>query len=302
MSNRKMQRIKTFGRWFFLLAIPAVVGFFSICCYMDRTRIDMNRKTYLPQWDSVSTSQWQALAQKKIFFAHMSVGNNILDGAQAVLQNHPDVFLAVTRTSDPADMHLPALYHTEELGHNAEPFLKIDSFRSIVDRIQSACPDIVLMKFCYVDIASGSDVAAVFSAYQKTMSEMKSRMPDTLFLHCTVPLESPQLSMKRRCKEIIKACLGRPTRTDNNYKRMQFNEMLRNTWPAEQILDIAQIESTNPKGFLCYKIRRGQRIPFLCSSYTSDGGHLNDTGAQRVGQQFLIFLANAATPSEQKKQ
>jgi hypothetical protein len=292
--KKKMQHVKYFRRWF-LLAILTVIVFISIWCYMDRIRIDMNTKTDLPSWDSISTSQWQALSQKKIFFAHMSVGNNILDGAQAVLQNHPDVDLTVTRTSDSADMRLPALYHSEELGHNAEPFMKIDSFRSLVNRIQSAAPDMALLKFCYFDIQSNTDTDALFKAYHNTISELKTQMPGTLFLHCTVPLESPQLSIKRKCKEIVKAWLGRPTRTDNNYKRMLFNQKLKAAWPAEQVFDITKSESVTPEGFLCCKVQRGQKIPFLCSSYTTDGGHLNDIGSQRVGEQFLIFLANAAS-------
>jgi hypothetical protein len=261
----------------------------------------MNRNTYLPEWDSVSPIQRQALSQKKIFFAHMSVGTNIIDGIEAFLQKHPDVSLAPVKTSNPADMHLPTLYHTE-LGHNAEPFLKINSFCSLLNRIQPAAPDIVLMKFCYVDIIWNTDVTVLFNAYQKAINDLKTQMPYTLFLHCTVPLESTPISVKRKCKEIAKAFLYRPTRTDNNYKRMQFNEMLRKTWSAEQILDIAQIESTTPEGFLCCKVQRGQKIPFLCTNYTSDGGHLNNMGAQRIGQQFLIFLVNAVIPSEQKKQ
>lgn len=255
----------------------------------------MNAKIELPQWDSVSPSQWQALSQKKIFFVHMSVGNNILDGAQAVLQKHPGVTLTVARTSNPADMRQPALYHSEELGHNAEPFMKIDAFRSLVNRICPAAPDIILLKFCYFDIQSNSDVNAVFKAYHQAISELKTQTPNTLFLHCTIPLESPQLSMKRKCKEIIKSFLGRPTRTDNNYKRMLFNQKLRAAWPAEQVFDMAQIESATPEGFLCCKIQRGQKIPFLYSNYTTDGGHLNDLGSQRIGEQFLIFLAKAAT-------
>jgi hypothetical protein len=188
-----MRHVKNFRRWF-LLAILPVVGYISIWCYMDRVQIDMNIKTDLPQWDSISTSQWQALSQKKIFFAHMSVGNNILDGAQAVLQKHPGVFLTVTITSGPADMHLPALYHSEELGHNAEPFLKIDAFRSLLNRLQPAAPDIILMKLCYVDISSDTNTDAVFKAYRQAISELKIQLPNTLFLHCIlIPPENVQL-------------------------------------------------------------------------------------------------------------
>jgi hypothetical protein len=288
-----MRYINNFKK-IFLFVIFVAISVFSIWLYMNRIRIEMNTKTDLPQWESVSASQWQALSQKKIFFAHMSVGNNILDGAQAVLQRHPGVSLVVTRASNPADMNLPALYHSEELGHNAEPFLKIEAFRSLLNRIQPAAPDMVLMKFCYVDVQSETDTDALFKAYDQTISELKTQMPNTLFLHGTIPLESPQLSMKRKCKEIIKSFLGRPTRSDNNYKRMLFNQKLKSAWPAEQVFDIAQIESATPEGFLSYKVQSGQKIPFLYGNYTTDGGHLNDVGAQRIGEQFLIFLAKAA--------
>lgn len=288
-----MQPLKKYKKKF-LLAMSAAVAIFCIgYLYMDRIKIDMNTKIQFPEWNSVSPSQWQVLSQKKVFFAHMSVGNNILDGVRAVLQKHPEISLNAFKTADPAQMHLPALYHTE-LGHNTKPLLKIESFISLLDRIQTADPDMVLMKFCYVDIRSDTDVDSLFKAYSEAINKLQTQLPNTLFLHCTVPLESTPVSVKRKCKELIQGLLGRPSRTDKNYKRTQFNEMLRNTWPAEQVLDIAKMESITPEGFLCYKSRKGQAVPFLCSSYTSDGGHLNQLGAQYVGQQLLIFLANAA--------
>jgi hypothetical protein len=261
---------------------------------MDRIRIDMNTKIQFPEWNSISPLQWQTLSQKKIFFAHMSVGNNILEGVQDVLQKHPEVSLSIIKTHDPAEMQMPAFYHTQ-LGHNTKPLFKIESFGSLLNRIQSTAPDMVLMKFCYVDIFHNTDVDILFTAYQKAIYDQKEKMPCTAFLHCTVPLKSSPKSLKIKCKELIKTLLGRPNYIDANFRRSQFNEMIRKTWPAEQVFDIAQIESTTPEGYLCCKIKRGQKIPFLCSNYTTDGGHLNDVGSQRVGEQFLIFLANAAS-------
>lgn len=282
-----------------LILFMAVFSIVAIWYYMDREQMSMEHMINLPEWNSVASSQWQTLAQKKVFFAHMSVGYNILDGARAVLDLHPDISLAIVKTSNPQEMQHPAIYH-EEMGYNADPTNKVESFCSLVRQIQSANPDIVLMKFCYVDVFQNTDVKAIFDAYQKAITRLQAQMPAARFLHCTVPLKSSPRSIKIKFKETVKFILGRPTYIDANHRREQLNEMLRNTWPTGHILDIAQIESTTPEGFLCYKNLKGQKIPFLCSSYTLDGGHLNDRGAQRIGEQFLIFLANAATPSEQK--
>jgi hypothetical protein len=262
-------------------------------------QVDMNTKIKLQEWNSISAAQWQALAQKKIFFAHMSVGYNIISGVDVILRKHPDISLNIMDISNLDNISQFGLYHAE-LGHNTEPFLKIDSFCSQLNRIGSTAPDIAFLKFCYVDIVSDTDVKALFNAYQKAICDQKTKTPNTLFLHCTVPLESTPLSVKGKCKEIAKAILGRSVSTDNNYKRMQFNEMLKNRWPAEQILDIAQMESTTPEGILRCKIRHGQKIPFLYEKYTTDGGHLNDAGSQCIGQQFLIFLANSTSLLQQQ--
>lgn len=61
-----------------LLAIAAAGLFFS----RQRTRIDMTQTFSLPKLADLPDAQWQLLSKKKIFFAHMSVGFNILEGVQ----------------------------------------------------------------------------------------------------------------------------------------------------------------------------------------------------------------------------
>lgn len=278
----------------FLIVSPILIGIFCIVyMYVDRIKIDMNTKVELPQWKSVSPSQWQTLSQKKILFAHMSVGNNILDGCNAVLGQYPELSLTITKTSNPDQMRLPGIYH-ELLGFNAEPARKVQSFGVLLNSVHTAAPDMVLMKFCYVDIYSDTDVGSLFKAYCQAISDLKTQMPNTLFLHCTVPLTSSPISFKKLVKETAKQILGRSNHVDDNLKRFQFNEMIRKTWPAEEVLDIARIEAATPEGFLCFNAKQGQKIPFLYKDYTTDGGHLNDVGSQRIGEQLLIFLANAA--------
>ena len=96
------------------------------------------------------------LSRSRIFFAHMSVGDNILDGVQAVLQEHA-ILLPILETDDPAQMSLPGLYHTR-LGFNGDPTAKIRSFEHQMAKIVRANPDIVLMKLCYVDINRGCNI------------------------------------------------------------------------------------------------------------------------------------------------
>jgi hypothetical protein len=288
-----MKKIRYFG-----LAIGAIVFLFSVAMLiwngMDRTRADMDVKMHFPQWDSVDPAGWPALNQKKIVFAHMSVGLNIVEGVRAVLSDHSEITLLPSLiTSDPAVMELPGLYHTQ-LGHNGQPLLKIKSFESILRAAQPFGIDIALMKLCYVDIEWNTDIDSVFGQYKKTIDELKTQMPGTTFLHCTVPLESEPVLRKIRIKESVKSLLGKPTVTDSNIRRMRYNEMIRQTWPTEQILDIAQIESVNQDGFLWCKVKKNQKIPFLYSQYTTDGGHLNALGSRRVGQQLLMLLANNA--------
>jgi hypothetical protein len=287
-----MQRFKKNGLWILSGMVLAGVGALLIGYREVRTQMVMDKAINIPKWESVSSKQWQILAGKKVFFAHMSVGRNILDGVNDVLQKQSVISQIVLETSNPDEMIQPGLYHTM-LGYNAQPLEKISSFRSLLEQIRPARPDIVMMKFCYVDMMEDTDVNTLFDTYQKTIQQVQATMPGTVFMHCTVPLESTPLSLKEHGKEMVKAVLGRTTIVNNNEKRMQYNNLVRQTWPASQIFDIALIESVTPEGFLCCKARPEQNIPFLAANYTSDGGHLNQLGAHRAGQQFLISLVNA---------
>ncbi len=278
-----------------LIIVLICAGLFIV---IDRNKmsIDQNNPINLPSLNSISPDQWQTLASKKVFFAHMSVGNNILEGVQAVLKEHPEIPLHIVETSDPAAMAAPALYHAT-LGFNSEPTQKIDSFKQLVSAVQPAKPDIATMKLCYVDIYSATDINTIMAHYQQTIDALHAASPDLMLVHCTAPLMSEPLTAKRKCKELIKQLIGRATTSDENYRRMQFNQELKKRFPAKAIFDIAAIESTTPQNFMCYKLLKGEKVPFLYTEYTSDGGHLNREGAKRVAEQLLIFLAQTACGS-----
>jgi hypothetical protein len=58
------------------------------------------------------------------------------------------------------------------------------------------------------------------------------------------------------------------------------------------IIDIAKIESTYPDGSRCSFTMDGKTYYSMVPEYTSDGGHLNETGRKKVAEQFLILPAN----------
>ena len=57
--------------------------------------------------------------------------------------------------------------------------------------------DIALVKFCYVDFDAGTDVPALFAAYQATLASLEGRYPRTTFVHVTAPLTTVQGGPRR---------------------------------------------------------------------------------------------------------
>lgn len=278
------------------MALPAILIILLILAAggllfsTQRTRIDMAQTISFPSVSDLPHSQWQILSQKKIYFAHMSVGYNILDGAERTRKKVPSLQVPILKIEDPMEINTPALYHGQ-LGHNGDPIAKINSFRDMIHAAKMSPPDLALMKFCYVDFYADTDPGLVFETYRQMIEDLQKEFPAIRFLHCTVPLKSKPVSLKGTLKEAVKAALGKSTTLLHNKTREDFNEQLRNTYPKESVFDLAYYESITPEGHPVFKNENNRRIPFLYHRYTTDGGHLNQTGQDRLGEQFLIFLA-----------
>lgn len=228
------------------------------------------------------------LSRSRIFFAHMSVGYNILDGVKAIGHEQSGSLLLV-ETDDPSQMASPGLYHAR-LGFNGDPDAKIRSFENQVAKIASANPDIVLMKLCYVDLIAGRNTRDLFESYRQSMDRLEKRYPNIRFIHCTVPLTSEPTTVKRLIKSALRALLGKSTWVRDNAARLDFNTRLRQQYPADRIFDIATAESVTPNGRVCFAQAGQTRVPALCREFTQDGGHLNPIGSRRVAEQFLAML------------
>jgi len=135
---------------------------------------------------------------------------------------------------------------------------KMDQFVKWV-QLKSDQYDVFMMKFCFVDL----DVS--FTDYRDQMLALESKYPKKKFVWWTIPVM-----------------------TDSNAKLDAFNSAVRKYCASNKkpLFDIADIESHTSAKVLVRK--KGEVI---AKEYTSDVGHLNQTGALRVAKGIWSLMA-----------
>ena len=180
---------------------------------------------------------------------------------------------------------------THALGRNFDPESKIAEFRSLMEGGLGEKVDIAFFKLCFVDIGLNSDPQKVLDVYCDAMDALKSRFPEVVFVHVTVPLCGRPGSPKGILKATVKRVIGRPPVLDENLVRARFNGLLRERFSGkEPLFDLALYEALGPDGLERYGRRNGQEVPVLVRAHTYDGGHLNRAGRQHIAEQLLIEL------------
>lgn len=239
------------------------------------------------QLEAIPRETWELLAQKKIFFGHQSVGQNIVDGLQDVMRLYFAVRLDIRETSNPDDFVKPVLGHAF-VGENRDPKSKIDHFRKILESGVGQLANIAFFKLCFVDVDHNTDVEALFQYYDETVKYLTAKFPNLQIVTFTVPLTTWPAGIKARIKKI----LGRyPWIKEDNIKRNIFNDMLRNKY-GKSVYDLAECETTMPDGKKAAFIKDDKTFYLLHRVYTDDGGHLNMIGRQVIATDLLLFLAN----------
>jgi hypothetical protein len=241
----------------------------------------------VPKVSEVSTEQWQRLAERRLFFGHQSVGNDILAGVEDVLKEHPEIALRVVETMEPARMREPGLYHAR-IGENGAPETKLASFINIASA-GVADSGTALLKYCYIDVSGETDPAALFEAYQRDVDALKAANPGLTILHVTLPLQT-DWGEYFHWKRVIRGKLT--THRELNHIRQDYNERLRAAYAGrEPIFDLAHLQSIGPDGKVHTVRYRRSRVPILARAWTYDGGHLNEEGRRRIAEAFLVTLA-----------
>jgi hypothetical protein len=228
-----------------------------------------------------------ALAKKRIYFGHQSVGANVLEGLSD-LARQDRVELGVTLYTGPATLSQPGFLHAI-IGQNESPMSKIDAFERAVDDGIGGHVDVALFKFCYVDFTGKTDVDAVFERYRDVMSGLEARHPGTKFAYITVPLTVTQQGMKGA----LKSLLGRSRWGEaENEARHRFSERLRREYGGKKpLFDLAELQATRADGSRELFLYEGREVPRLASEYSDDGQHLDANGRHYIARRFASFLA-----------
>lgn len=233
--------------------------------------------------DSVSPAQWSALASRRVYFAHMSVGGNIVDGIATIVKERPDLGLRLIRSSDPDSVEGGALIHNF-VGENGDPTGKCADFARIILGARQRPVDVGAQKFCYADFGKGTDPDSVFEEYARRTEALRSQQPGLRILHVTAPL----LVSRFDVKDIARKVLGKMTSKEQLAKVRRFNDLLRARYAGvDPIFDLAALEASG--GLPYTSLPADQSL--AASIATPDGGHLNEAGQRTIAARFLVFLA-----------
>lgn len=237
-----------------------------------------------------TSSKWSALASRRIFFGHQSVGRDIMGGVRALLADHDGPPVRLMETDRPDSVEGPAFMEAR-IGRNREPRSKMAAFERIVGSGLGS-GDIALLKFCYVDVADDTDVDALYEEYLGSVARIEADAPGVELVHATIPLRTAPAPFRER----IGRLLGKGGGSALNLRRELYNERLRRDFPADRIFDVAAVEATGEDGKPAARRIYGRSVPMLAPEWTHDGGHLNARGAALAARELLDVLTRMATP------
>ena len=271
-----------------LVAILAAIG--SISC-KEKDGMPATANTA-----RISNASLEKLGKKSIFFAHQSVGYNILDGIRDLMSEDGRLKMQIVETTDASRIGAGVLAHSP-VGMNEYPISKLEGFAKMMDEGVGKRADFAILKFCYIDFAPETDVEALFANYKGTLERLKSKYPSTTFIHTTVPLRVQQKGAKVWIKEII----GRPIWGEaENIARQKYNELVRRQYHGkESLFDLAAVESTYLEGSREEFEKNGIRYYALIREYGGeDGSHLGGIGRKIVAARLVDYLAGLVQQNE----
>jgi hypothetical protein len=229
--------------------------------------------------------QLEQLSKKRIFFAHQSVGQNLVDGmTRLAFDEH--VMLRVVPYK-PGTLSEPGLVHAQN-GANGDPESKLKGFGELL--AQAGDADLAAMKLCYVDFTPDTDAEALFKKFKAAHQDAKQKHPAVRLMVITTPLTTVQRGFKASLKNALG---GGAYGERENVKRHQFNELLRKEYQGkEPFFDLAALEAGSGSAACTFE-RDGQTWPCLRDEITDDGGHLNANGQRQLATAWVAALAEA---------
>ncbi|MBI4845992.1 MAG: hypothetical protein HY810_05920 [Candidatus Omnitrophica bacterium] len=245
--------------------------------------VDLSELKAIPQ------EKCDALANKKIYFGHQSVGYNIIEGVEDIMLEIPQLKLNIKETNSMDDFLKPVFAHSA-VGVNSDPYSKINDFRKNIESGIGEKADAAFFKFCYVDIVDGADYKKIFEQYKRAILLLEEKYPKVKFLHSTVPLQAANPPIK----VFIKKMMGKSDEGQlNNIQRNKFNEMMISEYGSKgNVFDLAGAESSYADGKREFFKDRSKKYYSMIPGFSNDGGHLNKFGRKTVAAKLIIYLSS----------
>lgn len=241
--------------------------------------------------DDPTSDELEAFASTRVFFGHQSVGSNVISGVESTYAALGSGVPEIVETRVLPSTVGGVLAHTH-VGVNGDPFGKFEDFAAALDGPIADQIDVAVIKLCYADIVSDTDVEAVFDEYVAMMDRLEAEHPSVRFVYTTVPLTTD-----RGWKAVVKSWIGRDDQMGpaDNQARQRYNELIREKYGhSGQLFDIAAVESTLQQE----PAERGsgdETYYVLNGPLAADPGHLNDLGARLAAAEFIRVVAASET-------
>ena len=124
------------------------MGFGIIYVFIWMQRGDSGREELNLSYSSgVTESAWKKLERKRIYFGHKSVGFDIIQSINDIMDENPYIRLNIIETSDPKDFNEPIVAHSR-VGKNTDPKSKCDAFADFIVKGTRNKTYFAFFKFC----------------------------------------------------------------------------------------------------------------------------------------------------------
>jgi len=236
---------------------------------IDHTSVDTVADLPQATMDAIALQNW--------YFMHASVGGNMVDGMGALAQADPSRYLLdISSVGDldppPSDPGIGIVYENNR--GNPDWQTKLTMFENAVadDGWRQPAVNIAMNKLCYIDEEAD---AAVYIA---SMASLEAEFPGTVLVYMTIPLKTSEDAA--------------------NVLRAQYNDAVRDYCIDNErlLFDIADVEAHDPDGNPVTFTYNGHVYPRMYDGYSTDGGHLNSLGQERVALAWYATAAAITSP------
>lgn len=187
----------------------------------------------------------------------------------------------------------PLLIDTR-IGQNGDPAGKIQAFETLMADA-SGQVDVALMKFCYDDFRTSTDVVTLFNQYAATMDRLERAYPRVTFLYGTAAVRFDAAATPV-APEAIDSLVGLdPADLGGAAKRELFNSLIRQRWGSTgRVFDVAALESRRSDGRVMAATVEGRQYYTMNDELRVDAAaHLNAQGSEQLARELMTVVGSA---------